>query len=403
MFHYDPHSKEVFDDPYPVYQRLRDEAPAYYIEEFNCWFLSRFEDIWQAEQDNESFTVTEGVTSDFVLTTRPEIAPMTDRSPYGRSLSLVDPPLHTRFRTLINGNFMPVMARSLEPFTRKLARSLIDELVDRGRFDVVNDFAMKVSVRIACTIIGIPLDDAPMLVDLVNTYFSRDPNVRGMTEQGAQASLTMSDYLTDFIAARRRSGAKGDSVTDLMLHADFDGRTLTDEDICGHLLVLLIGGTETLPKVVSSCSYRLYQNPAQRAELAADPSLLRAAFWEALRFDMPTQMLGRCVVRDTEIQGEKLRVGQYAMFLFAAANRDEREFPEPDRFDIHRNAPRILTFGHGTHRCLGSHIAQMEGRVMIGELLARIPEYEVVEDEIVRLRSEFFRGFGALPIQFTAP
>ena len=166
---------------------------------------------------------------------------------------------------------------------------------------------------------------------------------------------------------------------------------------------MLVGGTETLPKAFSACVYRLFQNPDQRAEIVKDPSLVAGAFREALRYDMPTQALGRSVKVPKEVHGQKLGLGQGLLFLWASANRDEREFANPDRFDIHRRAPRILTFGSGAHMCLGAHFAQMEGRVMLEELLAVAPEYEVLEDQAVRIRSEVFRGFSSLPIRFNPP
>jgi cytochrome P450 len=164
---------------------------------------------------------------------------------------------------------------------------------------------------------------------------------------------------------------------------------------------MVIGGTETLPKVFAGGVYQLYKHPDQRAELASDLGLARDAFWEMLRVEMPTLMLGACAEQETEIGGgTKISRGQKIMHLWVSANRDEREFDEPDRFDIHRKAPRILTFNHARHRCLGAHIAQMEGRVLLEELLVRAPEYEIDEGAAVRIRSEFFRGFEQLPIVF---
>jgi cytochrome P450 len=189
-------------------------------------------------------------------------------------------------------------------------------------------------------------------------------------------------------------------VLNRFLAEDLDGRRLSDMEVASHLNMLVIGGTETLPKVFSKAVYRLFQHPDQRDRCIADPSLLPDAFQETLRYDMPTQMLGRSVLRDFELHGETVREGQGLMFLWASANRDEREFSDPDRFDIERRAPRILSFGHGTHTCLGAHVARMEGRVLLEELLARIPDYTVDEERIEHLSSEFFRGFLSLPISF---
>ena len=164
---------------------------------------------------------------------------------------------------------------------------------------------------------------------------------------------------------------------------------------------MVVGGTETLPKVFAGGLFQLAKHPDQRKELAGDLSLAADAFWEMLRFEMPTLMLGACAEQETEIGGgTRISKDQKVMHLWVSANRDEREFGEPDRFDIHRRAPRILTFNHARHRCLGAHIAQMEGRVLLEELLVRAPEYAVDEANAVRIRSEFFRGFDRLPLVF---
>jgi cytochrome P450 len=183
-------------------------------------------------------------------------------------------------------------------------------------------------------------------------------------------------------------------------HEEIAGERADDMRVAVHLNMLAIGGTETFPKVFSAALSRLAQNPDQRAACARDASLIPDAFHETLRIDMPTQMLGRTIARDFEMHGEKLSAGSGLLFLWGSANRDEREFRDPDRFDLYRRAPRILSFGHGQHMCLGAHVARLEGRVVIEEVLRVMPEYEIDAAGIQRLRSEFFRGFAALPIRF---
>jgi hypothetical protein len=163
--------------------------------------------------------------------------------------------------------------------------------------------------------------------------------------------------------------------------------------------LFLIGGSETFPKVFANLARRLFEHPSQRAAVAADPSLAPDAMIEALRYDMPTQFLGRTVVRDIELHGEKLRAGDVVLFLYASANRDPREFRDPDNFDIARRPPRILSFGHGTHACLGIHTAKAEGRIALEELLRRDPEYEIDLAGAQRLRTEFVQGFSHLPVR----
>ncbi|MCH2171739.1 cytochrome P450 [Myxococcota bacterium] len=397
MVDFHPFADSFLDDPHASYRALRDEAPAYYLEEFDCWFLSRFEDVWRAEQDLEATTVRAGVTSYQLL------APREQREASRQMLEEVgfvalaglDPPNHTIARRVLSPRFLPRASRSLEPFTREWVGRFIDDFIERGECDVIGDLAMRISVRVACQIAGIPLSDADLLADMVNQSFSRNPGDETEFEFGASPLYA---YLIDFIAQRRRQ--PGDGVVDLLIQTELGGRALTDIEIASHMSLLVVGGTETLPKAFSAAVHRLWEHPDQRAELIADSSLIGPAFWEALRLDMPTQMLGRTMTRPMEFHGQTLEPGQGVLFLFASANRDEREFENADHFDIHRRAPRILSFGHGTHRCLGANMAQMEGWVMLEELLKRLPEYEVDLERATRFRSEFFAGFSSLPLRF---
>jgi cytochrome P450 len=186
----------------------------------------------------------------------------------------------------------------------------------------------------------------------------------------------------------------------VFLAAEVEGERLSGDVIGQHLILLLVGATETFPKAFSSAVLRLWQHPEQRAELVADPGRIPAALRECLRYDMPTQFLMRSVKARFEIGGQTLQPGSSVMFLYPSGNRDEREFAEPERFDIHRNPPRILTFGHGIHRCLGANFAELEGKVLLEELLRRMPRYEVDESGIRRERTDFIHGMLKLPIRF---
>jgi hypothetical protein len=387
---YHPFSEALWDDPWPTYRRLRDEAPAFYVEEFDCWFLSRFDDVWNACADPR-LSAAGGVGSvDLLLGQVYEP---------GTSFATLDPPLHTRLRERLAPFFMPRATRALEGFTRELAGGLIEAALPRGELDAIHDLAMRVSVRVACRILGVPLEDADLLAGNVNATFHREPDSRGQTSSGQAAGDLLRDYLAKWVA-ERRGRARGDGLLDRLLDFEADGRSLSDEDVVANLLLLVVGGTETLPKVFAGAVDQLARHPRERALAAADRGRAADVFWEALRTEMPTQMLGRTVREEVRMHGERFRAGQKVMFLWACANRDEREFADPDRFDPARRAPRILSFGHATHRCLGQNAARMEGRILLEELLARIPDYEVVAERAVRLRSEFFRGFASLPIRF---
>ena len=391
---YHPLSETVYgDEIWPVFRRMRDEAPGYFLEEFDTYFLTRFQDIWDL-LPNPNLSIARGQTTVELLLGQ-SAAPG-----QGEALSAADPPYQTAIRAAIMKLFSPNSARRLEPLAREFTRRFLAEARERGGVDAIGELGMRLSVRIACTIIGIPLEESDRLVSDVNAFFDRSEETEGSTPTSLDARDRLVDFIDELIDGHRRRPGDGDLV-DALLGIEVDGRRMTDDGLRGTLITGIVGGTETLPKVFAACAYRLWQHPDQRARVAKDPSLSGDAFWEALRYDMPTQMLGRTVIRDTELHGRVMTPGQKVMYLWPAANRDEREFDDPERFDIERRAPRILSFGHATHRCLGANVAQLEGRVMLEELLALDPDYEIVEDEVVRLRSEFFRGFGALPIRFS--
>ncbi len=390
MVHYNPFSEEVMRDPHPIYARLREEAPAYYIEEYDAWALSRFEDIWQASMDADSYSAARGTTSAHVLTKVQPVTPM---------LNLMDPPEHTELRAKFRPFFLPGRVGKLEPMVRELAGKLLDAARDRGEIDVMGDFSSRISVTVACTITGIPLADADLLNDLVFRFFKREPGIEGMTPDGLKAMEELFGYFHRLIQDRRRSGG-ADDIVQLLTETEVGGRKLPDEAIASHLSMLIIGGSETFPKVFANCMRWLGEHPDQRAECAADASLLPDAFVEVLRYDMPTQFLCRTLKRDVEIHGETMKTGQPVLFLYPSANRDPREFENPDGFDIHRKPPRILSFGHGTHLCLGIHAAKLEGRICLEEALKRIPEYRVELDRAERLVTDFVQGYASLPVSF---
>ena len=389
MLEFDPYAEDYFDDPFAVYRRLRDEAPDYYHPELDCFFLSRFEDIWRAVSSGH-FSHRLGTTSGDLLI---------GKLPH-RALSSMVPPQHTALRKLLYPHFSPSSTRALEPFVRELVRGFLREGLERGEMDANTELARRVSSRVAFRIIGLPQEDAERAASLVASGFDRAAGVKGATDAAMRAQASLHGYLGEAVAERRRRPGPGD-LLDRLLACEIDGRPLPDEQIVSNLNLLVVGGTETLPKVFAGGACQLWRHPDQRAELVADPGLVPDAFWEILRYEMPTLMLGASAEVDTEIcGGTPVRAGQKVMHLWVSANRDEREFPDPDRFDIHRRAPRILTFNHARHRCLGANVAQLEGRVLFEELLAAAPDYAIDEDRIVPIRSEFFRGYDALPIVF---
>ena len=398
MVDYDPFSDAILDDPFPIYKQLRDESPVHWLEPYGAWALSRFEDVWQVGQQPEDFLAGSAgldlLDQDHAFDRQMQVE--AERS----NVNSMNPPDHTELRARIAPYFTPRRVERLEPEIRKTVIECLDRTLPTGRCDVIGDLAGRISVRVACMLIGLPLEDSELLSGLVNRFFLRSPGTRGIPPDALGAMGELRAYLLDAARARRRRGVRADDLLDALLGAEIGGRPFTDEELASQSSVLVVGGTETLPKVFAGGVLQLFRNPEQRARLTADPTLQRDAFTEILRMEMPTQFLGRVVARDLMFGGKQMRAGHKVMLLFRSANRDDREFVAPDTFDIDRCPSRILSFGHGTHVCLGQHAARLEARVMYEELLARVPDYNVDESEVVPARSEFVAGYLSLPISF---
>lgn len=393
MLDYDPFSEAVRNDPHPIYRRLRDEAPAYYMGKYDAWALSRFQDIWHASS-HPAFSTARGAAPAQVLTKEQPVTPM---------INTMDPPDHTRLRAVIRRCFLPNHLRTLEPVARKLLDDLLDTAVERGEFDAVQDLGSRLSVHMACLAIGIPVEYGPLLHSLVVRFFRHDPDAEGMTADGLAALQELSDCCVELVRGARRSPSNAPEALAALARFELDGRRFSDEEAASHVSMLVIGGTETFPKTLANGLLRLWQHPDQRARLAADLTGVPDGYDEILRYDMPTQFLCRTLLRDVALHGQILRAGQGAILLYASANRDEREFARPDVFDSARRPRRILSFGAGTHACLGKHVARMEGRLSLEAILARIPRYEVDLAGAERLCTEFVQGFAKLPIRVGRP
>jgi hypothetical protein len=381
----------VIENPLPYYAQLRAHAPAYYIEKYDCWALSRFEDIWNVSSDTEHFTATQGTSSAQVVTKDQPVTPM---------LNSMDPPAHTKLRAVVRQCFLPKHLRALEPQVRKLLGELLAPQLARGGCDIVGDVAARLSIRVACLAIGLPGADAEYLHRLVQRFFQHDPSEHGMSPEGWAAMAEMTDYCLARVREERRAPSGAPQALPALCAAELDGKPLSDEDVASHLTLLIVGGSETFPKTLANGLVRLWEHREQRARLVRDPSGIPDAYTEILRFDMPTQYLCRTVSRPIVLHGKTLQPGQGVLMLYPSGNRDEREFERPDVFDIRRKSHRILSFGAGQHACLGTHVARFEGRLCLEAILAAAPEYEVDLAGAERFHTEFVQGYARLPIRF---
>ena len=385
---YSPYAEAVFDDPYPLYKALRDDDPAHYDEELDAHFLTRFDDIWALGTNSKNLSVKDGTTPDHLLVRKA-----------GRSLSIsnMDPPRHGRHRSAIAPQFRPSAAAEMESTLRAFAAQRAQEMVEQGSGDLLRDYAGQIAVRGALLTAGFPIEIAEQALEWVNGIFHRAPDHRGMTSQGTQAGIAIFEYCTAYVKEMSKQPDKATGVLHVLLNQEIDGKRLTEPAIASFLSEILVGGSDTLPKALGATLQRLSQNPDQRAQVVADPGLIPDAFLEALRIDTPTQMLGRRCIREFELHGRTIAPDSAVMFCWAAANRDDREFPEPDRYDLTRRPRRMLAFGHGLHMCIGHHIAKAEAKLALEELLKRAPDYELHLDRAVRLRTDFVQGWLELP------
>ncbi len=394
MVDYNPFDpKIIMGDPQPVYKALRDESPVHYLEKWDAWTLARFEDVWNACADGSCFSAASGTTASHLLTKVQPVTPM---------INMMDAPEHSKLRARVKPFFGPARVAKLAGLVREFVDARLDAVADQETFDVVQYLAQPMATFVASLVAGFPTEDGAFLREVVDRFFARDPETEAMTEDGRAAMDDMFAYLAQLSAAARKSGAEEDSVIARLLAWEGEDGKLDDVGIASHLSLFLVGGIDTLPKVLANTLARRAQNPDQRAQVVANPDFTLDAFHEALRIDMPTQYMCRKVIAPVRFGDVEMQPGQVVLLLYTSANRDEREFPNPDVYDFTRRPPRSLGFSHGTHACIGLHTARMEARIAIDACLARFPEYEVLTDEIEHYHTEFVKGFSKMPIRMNA-
>jgi hypothetical protein len=389
VLEFDPYSYEVHEDPYPFYRRLRDEAPVYWNERVGFWALSRHADVLAAFKDPVRYSNAGGVSL--------------ERSSAGDPAALafflaMDPPRHDRLRNLVSRAFTPRRVAELEPRVRALAAGHIDRFAGARRCDFIGDFAAKLPMDVVSELLGVPEDDRDRLREWADLVLHREPGVSEVPPAGRQATMSLLDYFSRLVAERRRR--PGADLTSALAAAELDGERLSDRDIMAFLFLMVIAGNETTTKLLGNALYWLWRNPAERALVRADPGLVPRWVEETLRYDSSTQALARTLTTDTTLHGATMRAGDKVLLLLGAANRDERVFPDPDRFDLRRDHAESIAFGKGTHFCLGASLARLEGRVALEAVQERLPDFELDPAGLVRVHSANVRGYAAMPIVF---
>jgi len=386
---YDPYDWRIHEDPYPTYARLREEAPVYYSDKRDFYALSRHADVLAAFRDPVNYSNTRGVSLEAAVTEARTVM----------SFLAMDPPEHTRVRTLVSAGFTPRRVRALEPRIRELASHYLDAVAERGECEFIEDFAGKLPMDVISEMLGVPpehRDELRTWADLVLHREEGNPNV---PQAGMEAAANILGYFARHVSARRaRPG--DDDLTDGLIAARVDGDRLEDNDIIAFLFLMIIAGNETTTKLLANALYWLGRNPDQRKRVDENPDLIANWAEETLRYDPSSQLLARTTTRDVTIHDTTIPQGARVALLVGAANRDERAFERPNDFDVERNITASLSFGQGTHFCLGASMARLEAKVSLEEVHRRLRNWQVREDDLVRMHSSNVRGFSRFPLRF---
>jgi cytochrome P450 len=390
MLDFNPYAWEFHEDPYPLYRRLRDQAPVYWNQQIGFWALSRYDDVLAGLKNTEHLSNAEGVSLERSSAGDPTLT---------ASFLAMDPPRHDRMRGLVARGFTPRRVADLEARIRTLAAEHIDRFIDDGRCDFIGAFAGKLPMDVVSEMLGVPAEDRDRLRHWADTLLHREDGVTEIPPEGLQAAANISQYFRDLVGARRRR--PGADLPSALLEAELDGERLSEREVIAFLFLMVIAGNETTTKLLGNALYWLWRNPTEREAVQADAGLLPGWIEETLRYDGSTQMLARTVRGTLVLHGQTLHDGDRVLLLLGAANRDERVFERPDAFDVRRDASAHLAFGKGTHFCMGASLARLEARVALEEIRARLPDFEIDPTGLVRVHSVNVRGFAALPIQFT--
>jgi cytochrome P450 len=387
---YDPYDFEIDADPYPIWRRMREEAPLYYNDRYDFYALSRFADVEQALIDWETYrsgrgTLLELIRADFEV-------------PSGLVL-FEDPPVHDVHRALLSRVFTPRKMQAIEPKVREFCARALDPFVGTGGFDFVRDLGAQMPMRVIGMLLGIPEADQEAIRDRLDEGLRLEQGDEAAAVRDAAASAEMFAEYVDW----RAEHPSDDLMTEL-LTAQFEDETgtvrrLTRDEVLMYVNLLAAAGNETTNRLIGWIGKVLAEHPDQRREIAADRSLVPVAVEEVLRFEPPSPVQARYVARDVEHYGAVVPEGSAMVLLNGSANRDDRQFVDGDRFDIHREAGHHLSFGYGLHFCLGAALARLEGRVALDEVLQRWTDWEIDGDNAVLGHTSTARGWERLPVR----
>jgi hypothetical protein len=388
---YSPYDYAIHEDPYPTYARLRAEAPVFYNDELDFFAFARHADVLAAFRDVDHYSNAYGVSLDPAA-----FGPDAHRA---MSFLAMDPPMHTRMRSIVGKSFTPRRVAAMEDGIRQLAVAHLEPALQAGQFDFIGDFAGRLPMDVISELVGVPPSDRAEIRRLADLLVHREEGMNDIPPEGLEAALTLAGYYAEMVADRRRH--ERDDLTWSLLQAEIDGDRLTDDEVIGFLFLLVVAGNETTTKLLGNAWYWGWRNPSQRAKPLGDPAWVPQWVEETLRYDTSTQMLARVTRQPVHVQGVDIEAGRRVLLLIGSANRDESVFPDPEAYDLERRTQDLVSFGSGRHFCMGAALARMEARVALTELAQRVRDYDVDPDGVARVHSINVRGFAALPTTVT--
>ena len=394
-------SPAFFADPYAVYRRLRAEDPVHWCEPWNCWIISRYDDVTAGlRQDGRRFSVV-GQFGSYLNALpeadRPRFQPLKQHFSIGLLHS--DPPDHTRLRGLINQAFTPRVVERMRGRIQATVNALLDTVEDG--MDIIQDFAFHLPAIITAEVVGMPPEDRHQFKawsDDIASFSASNRMTVEVAERAQRSVLAVRAYLSE-IAARRRVQPRDDLISRLVETEEGKERP-SEGELLSTCVTFMVGGHETTTALIGSGLLALLRNPDQLDRLRGEPTAAKSAVEEFLRYESPNQRIIRLVKEDFELEGRQIRRGQRVMFLLGAANRDPAQFPYPDRLDVRREPNRHIAFGLGPHFCIGAPLARLEAEVAFSALLRRFPHMRLAGDAPEWLPSYQLRLLKSLPVEF---
>jgi len=389
--YYDPFDEVIDAHPYEVWRRMRDEAPVYRNDRYDFYALSRFDDVEAAHLDPRTFSSAHGTVLEIMSSNR---IPM-------EQLIFMDPPDHTRLRGLVSRAFTPRRVSALEQRIRELCNGFLDEQAGNRSFDFVQDYGARLPAMVIASLLGVPIEDQAWAREKIDTVFHIEPGVGMINDVSITAQIEMTEYLARQLEERRRE-PRDDMLTDLVQAqvTEDDGtvRRLDLDEAALFAMLLISAGTETVARLLGWSAVILDRHPDQRADLVADRALIPNAVEELLRYEAPSPVQGRWTTDEVTFHGITIPKDSKVLLLTGSAGRDERKYPDGDRFDIRRDLHQHVSFGYGVHFCIGAALARLEGRVALEEMFDRYPRWEVDEAGCRRLHTSTVRGWINVPI-----